>query len=282
MFHLRRVGDLMILESDLLTVKVKHAFATRRLAPKTESYSPDDGPDFRIDSIAETSRWWVMLRDSLFSPRHLCLVHNQVHGGTVRVVDPDEQGHEESEIGGFRFVMLGDGDAILKPFGRRPVFLAITTADCLPCLVYDPVSGAVGVVHAGWRGLAADIPANVVRAFESQLGVRAADLRWAIGPSIDMGNYEVGMEVIAALETAGYAESDWLHRGDSPPGWTRSRRRDHYMLSLAALIRMRLVSLGIPDGQIDICSLSTYGNPNLFFSCRRDGEIRGLQAAVIG
>jgi YfiH family protein len=282
MFHLRRVGGLMILESDLLPVKVKHAFATRRLASKTNSQSPADTPDFRIDSLAQTSRWWVMLRDSLFSPQHLCLVHNQVHGGTVRVVDPDEQLGEENDVGGFRFVVLGDGDAILKPFGRRPVFLAITTADCLPCLAYDPVSGAVGVVHAGWRGLATDIPANALREFKSRLGANPSDLIWAIGPSIDMANYEVGTEVIAALETAGYAESDWLHRADSQPGWTRSRRRDHYMLNLAALIRLRLSALGVPHRQIDTCSLSTFGNPNLFFSYRRDGDVRGLQAAVIG
>ncbi len=272
----------MILETDLFPVTLKHAFTTRRLSSKPAPGDKPDSPNFRIDSIRETSKWWVSLRDSLFSTEHLCLAHTQIHSGDVRVVDPDNLDDDPDDIDGFKIQILGEGDAILKPFSRRHVFLAITTADCLPCLAWDPNTGATGVIHAGWRGLAADIPANAVRAFQSKLNVRPADLHWAIGPSIDAANYEVGMEVIAALETAGYADSDWRGNDGLAPGWTRARRRDHFLLNLASLARMRLTALGVPDSNIDICSLSTFGNPNLFFSYRRDGEIKGLQAAVIG
>jgi len=274
----------MILQSDLLPVTLKHAFTTRRLVvspPKTASQGTE-GANFRVDSINDTCKWWVKLRDRIFTPKHTCYLHEQVHGGRVRVVDPDEANGDVSEVDGFRYRVLGEGDAIIRPFGRKPVFLAITTADCLPCVVYDPNSGAVGVVHAGWRGLAADIPANTMRMFKSELGVQPKDLLWAIGPSIDVNNYEVGNEVIAALEIAGYAESDWRDDPDCVPGWVRGRRRDHYQVNLAALAAMRLRSLGVPSSQIDICALSTFENPNLFYSYRRDGEIRGLQATVIG
>jgi YfiH family protein len=284
MFHVRRIGELMILESDLFPVTLKHAFATHRLSqasPASQCASDEDSPNFRIDSINETAKWWVKLRDRLFTPEHVVCVHNQVHSGTVRALDPEDPGGEMIESGGFRIRVLGDGDGIIKPFCREPIYLGITTADCLPCLAWDPVTGATAAVHSGWRGLAADIHGNAVRTFKSKFGAQPADLHWAIGPSIDQNNYEVGMEVIAALETAGFAESDW-ESGESAPGWKRSRRRDHYMVSLSNLAALRLRALGVPSEQIDICALSTYDNPNLFFSYRRDGEVKGLQAAVIG
>jgi len=272
----------MLLQSDLMPVTLKHAFVTRRLSQKAPPGRGENHSNFRIDSIEETSGWWLKLRDWLFSSKHTCFVHKQVHSGTVRVVDPDNPEGMQEERGGFRYRVLGEGDGIIKPFSRKPGFLAITTADCLPCIAYDPKTGAMGVVHAGWRGLAADIPGNAVRTFKSELGIPAEDLYWAIGPSIDMDNYEVGNEVIARLETSGYAESDWRTGEGAEPGWVRGHRRDHYLVNLRALCRARLMSLGVPEEQIDTCQLSTFGNPNLFYSYRRDGEVKGLQATVIG
>lgn len=282
MFHMRRAGDLMILQSDLLPVSLKHAFTTRRPSQKSFPGREENNPNFRIDSIEQTAKWWVKLRDWLFTPKHTCYIHRQVHSGTVRVINPDQPEGDEQVVDGFSFRIPGEGDAIIRRFSRKPAFIAVTTADCLPCIAYDPESKIVGVLHAGWRGLAADIPGNMLRTFKSELDISPRSLFWAIGPSIDAANYEVGNEVIAALETAGYAEIDWQYSEDIPPGWTVSRRKDHYMVNLASLINMRLVSLGVPPSQIDTCNLSTYDNPNLFFSYRRDGEVKGLQATVIG
>ena len=279
MFHMRRLGELMILQTDLFPVTLKHAFATKRLtnAPPGSKKCAD----FRINSIDETSGWWLKLRDALFTKKHVLVVHNQVHGGNVRVLDPSIQ-LDSVETGGFRYHIAGDGDAIIKPFMRQPIFIGITTADCLPCIVYEPDSHTVAVVHAGWRGLASDIHGNAVRAFKSELGIDSKDLFWAIGPSIDPKNYEVGTEVIAGLEASGYAETDWIDNPDMAPCWTRSRRRDHFLLNLAECIRYRLISMRVPESQIDICKLSTFDNPNLFYSYRRDREIVGLQACVVG
>ncbi|MHB8533638.1 MAG: laccase domain-containing protein, partial [Solirubrobacteraceae bacterium] len=62
--------------------------------------------------------------------------------------------------------------------------LAIQTADCVPLLLADPVTGAVAAAHAGWRGLAARVPSVAVDALAREFGSAPAELVAAVGPSI--------------------------------------------------------------------------------------------------
>ena len=297
MFSMRRIREFSILQSDLFPLSVPHGFVTKRLSVSSGlttaatkpvrpgsmpgQSKPENMPNFRIDSLPETAKWWAKLRQALFTKEHVCLINRQVHSGKVSVFDPDKLEGEEQVVEGFKLRILGEGDAIIKSFTRMPYFLAITTADCVPCMVFDRVSGAVGVVHAGWRGLAADIPGAAVRSFKKSLGSKVGDLLWAVGPSIDFENYQVGPEVIGALEAGGYADSDWKGSGRTP-GWIKERRGDKYRLNLPECLKIRLRGLGIADDQIDVCTLSTFVNQNLFYSYRRDGAILGLHASVIG
>ena len=75
--------------------------------------------------------------------------------------------------------------------------LAITSADCVPLVLAASSEPTIVVVHAGWRGLAAGILAGAVALFE-----RPRDVAVAIGPAIGPDHYEVGSEVIAAVERA--------------------------------------------------------------------------------
>jgi purine-nucleoside/S-methyl-5'-thioadenosine phosphorylase / adenosine deaminase len=71
----------------------------------------------------------------------------------------------------------------------------MSTADCVPLLFYDPVTEAIGVAHAGWRGTARGIAAITVAALSEQFGSRPADIRVGVGPSIGPCCYEVSEEV---------------------------------------------------------------------------------------
>ncbi|MFH1676384.1 MAG: polyphenol oxidase family protein, partial [bacterium] len=255
MFQMRRAGELMILESDLFPKTIHHAFTTRRLAQSKPGSKSGGEANFRLDSLEETSKWWESVRNALFTPDHLCIVNHQVHSGKVILYDSDSNTGSDFQKDGFKLKILGEADAIVKPFTRKPIFLGITTADCLPCLVYDQKTGAAAVVHAGWRGLAADIPANTISGFVKTHKSKPSDLLWAIGPSIDPDHYEVGHEVIAALETAGYSDEDWILQTDIVPGWVHARRADKYLLNLSVLLKMRLINLGVPESQIDISNL---------------------------
>ena len=108
----------------------------------------------------------------------------QVHGARVAVIDSDVPAGAESR----------DVDVLVTDLPDRP--LVVLTADCLPVLAAG--RAAVGVAHAGWRGVVARVPTTLVRALAS-LGASAPDLRVVIGPGIGPCCYEVGPEVLEAV-----------------------------------------------------------------------------------
>jgi purine-nucleoside/S-methyl-5'-thioadenosine phosphorylase / adenosine deaminase len=78
--------------------------------------------------------------------------------------------------------------AVTRTPGR---VLAVLVADCLPVLFAARGAGAVGIAHAGWRGLASGVLEATVRA----LGCPAQALQAWLGPAIGPAHFEVGEEV---------------------------------------------------------------------------------------
>lgn len=149
---------------------------------------------------------------------------------------------------------------------HRP--LAVLTADCLPVVLATEDARCVGIAHAGWRGLAAGVLESLV----SAMPVRGASVVAWLGPAISAAAYEVGPEVKATFENMlGEASSDCF---------TRSLQADgHWMADLALLARLRLRRAGISvilGG--DRC---TYGEPEHFFSHRREGPATGRMATIV-
>ena len=138
------------------------------------------------------------------------------------------------------------------------VAAAVLTADCLPVALV--AAEAVAIVHAGWRGLAAGVLEEGVRALR-ELGAQG-DVRAAIGPGAGVCCYETGAEVHAAFADHG----------------PRARRGEHADLKLVA--RLRLERAGVAEvHDSGICTLCA--PPGLFYSHRRDGGLTGRQAGVV-
>lgn len=169
----------------------------------------------------------------------------QVHGSHVELAGyPTSDGE----------VLEADGQATATP-GVAPMVL---TADCLPIAV--AASGAVAMLHAGWRGLAAGVLGAGVERLR-QLGAHG-ELTAAIGPGAGACCYEVGEEVHAAF--AGHY------------GAVRQGRN----LDLKALARRQLAAAGVAT--VHDCALCTMcTDPSLFFSHRRDGGVTGRQAGLV-
>jgi polyphenol oxidase len=169
----------------------------------------------------------------------------QVHSAVVRqAVAPTDDLAEPREA---------DGQATATP----GVGALVLTADCLPIAIGG--EGAVAMIHAGWRGLAAGVLGEGVDAVR-RLGGQDP-LAAAIGPGAGPCCYEVGEEVLAVFADRG-AE---VGRGRN--------------LDLKAIARMELERAGVARvHDVELCTICS--DPSLFFSHRRDRGLTGRQAGV--
>jgi len=150
---------------------------------------------------------------------------------------------------------------------ERGIVCAVLTADCLPVLFAERRGNAVGIAHAGWRGLAAGIVESTVAAMRG-LGAHPRDLLAWLGPGIGPEAFEVGGEVHAAFcDCDPAAASCFVPHG---PGKWRA--------DLAGLARRRLAAAGVPHvSGGDYC---TYRDATRFFSYRRE-RATGRMAALV-
>ena len=94
--------------------------------------------------------------------------------------------------------MLHGVDALIT---REPGYcLCISTADCVPVLIYDKKHSAIAAIHAGWRGTVAYIVRDTLLRMEKEFGTSGEDVVACIGPSISLASFEVGEEVYEAYQ----------------------------------------------------------------------------------
>lgn len=150
--------------------------------------------------------------------------------------------------------------------------LAVRGADCVPILLADRRTGAVGAAHAGWRGTMAGAAVAALSAMHEAFGTAPRDVLVALGPSIGPCCYQVGESVVDACASAGHAPAlreRWFVRG-------ADLRLDLWTANID-----QLVAAGVPDTQVYACRLCTACHPAQLFSYRKEGEGIGRLAGVI-
>ena len=152
---------------------------------------------------------------------------------------------------------------------EKNVVLTVFSADCTPVLLYDPVCGAIGAVHAGWRGTAADIAGKAVGKMCAEFGCKPENIRAAIGPCIGPCCFETDADVPDAM-LAAYGEA--ANAAIRPVG-------QKYYVNLKGLNTIALRRAGVT--QIDVAEACTACEPDRFWSHRRVGAQRGSLAAMI-
>jgi YfiH family protein len=232
---------------------VAHAFSTRIAFGRT---------DFDLGAGSEPqgrgSRTAAFLRASGLGDAKPALLR-QVHGGVV--VDASSAADLSAADGAIRVARHG-------PDVPVP---AVRTADCVAILVADRRGRAVAALHAGWRGAAAGIAATAVSRFAAE-GVDSRDLVAALGPAILGCCYEVGEEVVSALDAACGARAAYVQR--APSG--------RASVDLHEALRQQLTAAGLPSGSIQAAPWCTRCRTDLFFSFRREGPGTGRLMAAVG
>jgi YfiH family protein len=139
---------------------------------------------------------------------------------------------------------------------------AVMTADCLPVLLCSTDGSRVAAVHGGWRGLAS----GILRVAVDRMG-SGPIMAW-LGPAIGPEAFEVGAEVREAF----IGTEDSLSDAFRPAGGSK------WTADIYEIARQQLAALGVKE-----CyggEYCTYGDPDRFFSYRRDG-VTGRMATLI-
>lgn len=173
-----------------------------------------------------------------------------------------------------RIIVLADNmerkvaDAVITL--RTDVLIGVDVADCVPILIYDKRTHATGAVHAGWRGTAAMIIKKTIIKMAEEFGSSSSDILVALGPAIKGCCYEVGVEVIEAVQKA------------TGKGNYCKKKSQKYLLDLQLANMYQAVSVGIPLENIWLSEYCTFCHPDKFFSYRYAKGKTGRQSGYIG
>lgn len=200
---------------------------------------------------------WKRLRACFPSRVEFVQVH-QVHGNRVHVVDADSRG----------VTAVADGMVTAAP----NMILGILTADCVPILLIDEQAGVAGALHAGWRGVIADIVSAGVRTMVS-VGARPERLLAALGPAIGACCFEVDLELARRFEVEIPDAARHVYRANRPKPF----------IDLKGIVRDQLVRQQVGADLISNVEICTRCSNARYFSRRAvQGGASGLQLSFIG
>lgn len=190
----------------------------------------------------------------------------QTHGIEVLVIDDTYLQAADAE----RTQMLQGVDALITR--KTGCCLCISTADCIPVLLYDRRNQAIAAAHAGWRGTVNNIAGRTLCRMHELFGTEGKDVIACIGPGISLPSFEVGEEVYEAFRANGFA-MEYISE------WKPETHKHH--IDLWAANRMQLAAFGIPHEQIETAGICTYLRHEDFFSARRLGIKSGRMLSGI-
>ena len=210
------------------------------------------------------------------SAEHIVLPH-QVHGVEVRQVAAEFFAMPQN----VRKMILEGVDALTT--NQAGACIGVSTADCIPILLYDEEHHAIAAVHAGWRGTLSRIVHKTVQDMAFTYKTDPHQLKAVIGPGISLDNFEVGDEVYEAFEQAAFPMDEIAEQRPnaafSVDAAERERRAAEgnveqplkWHINLPLCNEQILLHLGVPQENIQNCGICTYGHSDEFFSARKLG-----------
>ncbi len=218
------------------------AFTTTR-----QTFPENDTPRFTANPARKPDANRKILADILgINPKQL-VFPRQTHTSCV------------AEIYGFPEEELEETDALVT--NQSGICLCVQTADCVPILLFDPKQKAVAAIHAGWRGTVKNIVGKAVQKMIDSFDSAAEDIHAVIGPSIGPDVYEVGDEVVEAVQKNIPKSEKTLHKNAF----------GNFHFNLWEANRQILLHCGLISKNIEIFGECTFNKKEKYFSARREG-----------
>ena len=245
------------------------AFSTTRHGGVSEgNYASLNINEYCGDSKANTDANRLLLANELgIDANHIIMPH-QTHGVESRII-----GEEFATLpDGVKKMLLEGVDAVMTNIPG--MCIGVSTADCIPVLLYDEEHHAAAAIHAGWRGTQARIVHKAVQEMRMAYQTDPTKLKAVIGPGISLDNFEVGDEVYADFEQAAFDMStiaeERIKRNPNADDPTKAfERKWHINLPLANI--QMLTHNGVDEANIINTGICTFDNADNYFSARRLG-----------
>lgn len=212
------------------------------------------------DAAAITANREALCKTLNIEDCHLFLPH-QVHD--IECLDVTEDVLHASPKQ--RQQLLEGKDALMTSLPH--VCIGVSTADCIPVLLYDPRHHAKAAIHAGWRGTVSRIVKETFRKMQRRYGTLPEDTLAVIGPGITLKNFEVGQEVYDDFAAHGF---DMRLIAQKFP-CKNNPTQEKWHINLPLCNQLQLESVGVPRGNIQQSGICTYDDVADFFSARRLG-----------
>lgn len=193
------------------------------------------------------------------SPNQLVLPH-QTHTTNCRIIDD----HFLKATADEQKSLLENVDAVITSVPH--LCIGVSTADCVPVIIYNEERNIIAAIHAGWRGTLGEICKKAVSIICKTYGVKAEELHAVIGPSISLDAFEVGQEVYDAFESSGKFPMNSISRL-----YPSKEGREKWHIDLWAANFITLEKVGLMLKNIQVAGICTYAHYERFFSARRLG-----------
>ena len=203
------------------------------------------------------------------------LMPHQVHETKVVKIDERFFALDDTE----RRSSLEGADALMTDL--KGVCIGVSTADCIPVLLYDEAHHAVCAIHAGWRGTVKRIVMKAVETMSATYGTQPQQLKAQIGPGIHLESFEVGDEVYQAFEAEGFHMETISKKYPVDNSGSKfftlhsSLFTSKWHIDLPACNRLQLIASGLQPQHIETSSACTFQQSEDYFSARRLGISSG-------
>ena len=198
------------------------------------------------DSLENVQENIMILKNLFPVPPRALIVPHQTHSTNVRIISALPAEEE-----------LYDVDAVITHLSGYCV--CVSTADCIPVLLYDKRNLVVAAAHAGWRGTVGGIVQKTLTTMRQEYGTDMNDVLVCIGPGISLESFEVGDEVYESFSKGGYD----MNR--------IAKKYDKWHIDLWEANRIQLEEVGVKHANIETAGVCTYKEYHDFFSARRLG-----------
>lgn len=198
----------------------------------------------------------LLCRHIAIKPSHLIFPH-QTHETEIRVIGKEFLSLPPAT----RAMILESVDGLVTNIPNSCI--GVSTADCIPILLYDEAQHIGAAVHAGWRGTVKRIAEKAVQVMQTVYHTRPCDIKAYIGPGISVDNFEVGNEVYDQFAAAGFAMNEI------------ARREEKWHINLPECNRLQLQAVGVLSENIVVSPICTYQNVADYFSARQLGTASG-------